>query len=596
MKDLLFFVRFLYQAVRFRLLIWLALIIVAAMLEGLTIGLFIPLLSSEEDESGASRYVKDAFELFGFEYSIGLVLGFMAAFFVLRSGFLIFQEIFASRLLTRILVRSKKNLVAGLFHSEYQYFVRNEVGYFINAVTIEYNRVVFAFEMCMTLAVATGFGLVYFALPLSLDPIVSATILVLFAPLYFVLRKINQLTREYSVRTTAINARLQSYLLQIFHNYKYLKATHSGTGILQKVDHSAEQQGEVIFWQSVLSAFANKGAELLLLLLVAGLLFYNTVILDADFVAMLFLLFLLRRAIMFALQAQMSYRKFIGASGSIEVFQRLETELAENREELKIGGATPDFGQPIRLENASFFYDADNYILENIDLVIPPKKTVAVVGASGAGKSTFATLLTGMLKPTSGEIFLGDQSFANLDKQLLRQGIGYVTQESVIFNDTIRNNINLWSDDADDDKIEAAAARAYLTEFVQSLPKGYETTMGDSGINISGGQRQRINIARELYKDVKLLIFDEATSSLDTQAEGTIQSNIDEFRGDKTVVIIAHRLSTVKNSDMIFVLKDGKIVERGPYDDLYALGGEFTAMVDRQALSRGETQSESAVP
>ena len=120
--------------------------------------------------------------------------------------------------------------------------------------------------------------------------------------------------------------------------------------------------------------------------------------------------------------------------------------------------------------------------------------------------------------------------------------------------------------------------------------------MGDSGINISGGQRQRINIARELYKDVKLLIFDEATSSLDTQAEGTIQSNIDEFRGDKTVVIIAHRLSTVKNSDMIFVLKDGKIVERGPYDDLYALGGEFTAMVDRQALSRGETQSESAVP
>ena len=219
-----------------------------------------------------------------------------------------------------------------------------------------------------------------------------------------------------------------------------------------------------------------------------------------------------------------------------------------------------------------------------------------MVGASGAGKSTFATLLTGMLKPTSGEILLGDQSFANLDKQLLRQGIGYVTQESVIFNDSIRNNITLWSDDADDDKIKVAAARAYLTEFVEGLPEGYETTMGDSGINISGGQRQRINIARELYKDVKLLIFDEATSSLDTQAERAIQRNIDEFRGDKTVVIIAHRLSTVKNSDMIFVVKDGKITEQGPYDDLYALGGEFTTMVNRQALSGGPTPGNNPAP
>ena len=595
MRNLVLFAKYLYGIIRLRLFVWLALIVAAASLEGLSVSLLIPLLGDAEDSSAITSFIKDAFEFFGLEYSVALVLGFMSAFFVLRSGFLIYQEAYATRIITRLLVDIKKGLVAKLFQADYQYVVQHEIGYFINAATIEYNTVSFAFEQCLKLTVAIGFAIIYFAVPLGMDPVVTGVIVAFFVPAYFALRKINQLTRTYSMQATSINTHLQSYLIQALNNFKYLKATHSGTGILNKVYDSTEQQGGIRYKSAILSAVSDRGTELALLLLVAGLLFYNTVILDADFIEMLFLLFLLRRAIVFALQAQGAYRKFIGSSGSIEVFKRLEVELDQNREEFKAGGTVPDFDQPIRFRGASFYYNDKSYVLKGLDLAIPPKKTVAIIGDSGAGKSTFVTLLTGMLRPTSGDIFLGDQNFADLDKQLLRQGIGYVTQESVVFNDTIRNNITLWSD-SDDEKFEASVARAYLKEFVESLPNQYETILGDSGLNVSGGQRQRINIARELYKDVDLLIFDEATSSLDTRAEQAIQQNIDEFQGEKTVVIIAHRLSTVKNSDIIFVLQDGKIVERGPYDDLYALGGEFTAMVDRQALSRGETQSESAVP
>lgn len=131
-------------------------------------------------------------------------------------------------------------------------------------------------------------------------------------------------------------------------------------------------------------------------------------------------------------------------------------------------------------------------------------------------------------------------------------------------------------------KVRAAAAGARIKEFIEELPEGYHTLLGDNGLNISGGQRQRISIARELFKEVKLLIFDEATSSLDTQSEREIQKNIDEFRGIKTIILIAHRLSTVRHSDLIFVLKDGKIVEKGSYEQLFGLKGEFRSMVEQQ--------------
>ena len=595
MRNLIYFLKFLYATIRFRMFIWVAFIGAAALLDGLSVSLFLPLLGGDDLDSGITRSIVSAFEFFGMEYSLGLVIAFMVIFYVLRTGFLVFQEIYAKRIVTRMLVQLKCDLVDKLFKADYQYFVRNEVGYFTNAVTIEYSSVAFAFETCMTLIVAGGFAAVYFGIPMAVNPLVTGVVLALSIPSYFVLLKVNQLTRRFSLRATENNARLQSYLIQAFHNFKYLKATSSESSILGKVYGASETQGNLYFKQSMLGAFMSKSTELALLLLVAAFLFYYVVLQGVELLAVLFLLFLLRRAVTHSLTAQQAYRKFLSVSGSVKVFQRLEKELTENREDLLDDGATPNFDRPIRFEDVSMSYDGSSEVLSRISLEIPPRKTVAFVGSSGAGKSTLVTLLTGILKPTGGRIMLGDTGFDEINQRSLRQGIGYVTQETVIFNDSIRNNITLSDNNVAEEFVMAAANRAYLGEFISTLPDGYETVMGDGGINVSGGQRQRISIARELFKDAKLLIFDEATSSLDSHSEREIQQNIDSMRGEKTVVIIAHRLSTVRTSDMIFVLNNGAVAEQGTYDDLYTRGGLFKAMVDQQALSdstgNGATQT-----
>ena len=581
------FIRYLYGAIGFKMFVWVGLVVTAAILDGFVVGLFLPILEGQDSDGAFSRFLVDAFDVFGLEYSLGAVLIVMVLIYILRSTFMVLQEMYVFRIITRLLIQLKQGLMTKLFQADYQYFAKKESAYFINAATKEYDSVAGAFEKCMTVTVAAGFAAVYFALPMAINPIGTIAIVIIGIPGLFLLRRVNLLTTQYSMTATAINARLQSYLLQALRSYKYLKATESSPRLLGKALETTEQQGELEYRRSVLSAIVGNSIELTLTVLVAGLLFYYVEVAGLQLIEVLFLLFLLRRAMSFSLRVYAEYRKFLAASGSIRVFLDLEKELEDEREEIA-SGTPPDFGQALRFDAVSFNY-GDVQVLDAVDLVIPPKRTVAIVGASGAGKSTLVTLLTGILRPTAGRILLGDRPYEELDQLELRRGTGYVTQESVIFNDTIRNNVTLWQDDAPDEAVKAAVTQAHIRQVIEGLPESYETLLGDDGVNLSGGQRQRVSIARELFKDAKLLIFDEATSSLDSKSEREIQRNIDDLRGDKTVVVIAHRLSTVRNSDEIYVLKDGKIVEQGPYDELYALGGEFRSMVDQQALSGERT-------
>ena len=592
MSDLVYFLKFLFKLIRYRLFLWLIMIAGAALFEGLGISLFLPLLEGSTGESQFTRYTGEIFELFNLEPTFSVLLLVMVGFFFARSGLLIFQAMYVYRIVTRILVRLKCELVGKLFKADYQYFLRKPTGYITNAVTREMDGVASAFEKCMNFVVAVVFAILYVSLPLAMNPVVTAVATAIAIPTYFVLRRANKLNHKYSMEASAINANLQSYVMQAFHHLKYLKATHSSAGILGRVYETTEQQGDNLYKQNVLSAVVQKGTEPLVILLIAGVVFHQVQVVGRDVPEIVFLLFLLRRAITYALTAQLEYRKFIASSGSINVFRSLEQELRENEEDQKSDGVAPDFDKPIRLENVTFRYDDSGYALKGIDVVIPPKSTVAFVGASGAGKSTFVTLLTGVLRPTEGEILMGDTPYGSLNQGLLRSGIGYVTQESVIFSDTIRNNITLWTNGSSHEKVRSAARNAHIDQFIEQLPEGYDSKLGTNGINISGGQRQRINIARELFKDVRLLILDEATSSLDTDAEREIQQNIDEFRGEKTIVLIAHRLSTVRNSDFIFVINDGAIIERGTYEELYSLAGEFRRIVDQQTTEMRETEGQ----
>ncbi|HSU12946.1 ABC transporter ATP-binding protein [Longimicrobium sp.] len=242
----------------------------------------------------------------------------------------------------------------------------------------------------------------------------------------------------------------------------------------------------------------------------------------------------------------------------------------------------PGFRRELRFERVGFAYSPDTPVLEEIDLSIRPGEVVALVGPSGAGKSTLADLVPRFHDPTSGHITLDGVDLRDLRLAEVRGILGIVTQETILFHDTVRANIAYGRTDAPQAEVEAAARAANAHEFIAALPSGYDTVLGEKGTRLSGGQRQRIAIARALLRNPPLLILDEATSALDTESERLVQQAIDEVMAHRAVLVIAHRLSTVRRADQIVVLDRGRIVERGTHDELLRLNGVYRRLYDLQ--------------
>jgi ATP-binding cassette subfamily B protein len=236
----------------------------------------------------------------------------------------------------------------------------------------------------------------------------------------------------------------------------------------------------------------------------------------------------------------------------------------------------------IEFRDVSFDYDPKRTIIKNISFNVPNGKKVALVGPTGAGKSTISRLLFRFYDPKEGDIFINNQNIKDISQQSLRKLIGVVPQDTVLFNDTIFYNISYGDPTASSDQVYEAAKSADIHEFVTGLPDGYETLVGERGLKLSGGEKQRVAIARAILKNPAIYFFDEATSALDSSTEKEIQKNLQKISQNKTTLVIAHRLSTAADADEILVLQEGKIIERGNHENLLQIKGKYAEMWDKQ--------------
>ena len=582
---------FFYSYLGYKVFIIFAMNIVVGILDGLGLMMFLPLLQLVSDSSevdpdklGKMAFVLEFIRDLGLSLNLGSVLLFMVIFFFGKALAQYSAGIYRIGVRENFVKRLRTSNVKRLGKLAYKFFVTSDVGRIQNTLTGEVDRVAAAFQNYFKSIEAFVLVVVYMAFAFSIDPAFAVLVTIGGVLTNFLYKHLYRNTRGFSRTLTGENNVFQSLIIQNVGNFKYLKATGSLEKYGEKLNQSILRIRNTNMRIGRLDALLYAAREPLLILVVVAVIFIQTSILGSELGPILASLLFFYRALTSLMLMQTSWNKFLAVSGSLENMMTFGKELSENKEPKGAGNLKDEIGE-LELRNISFYY-GDTAVLKEISLTIKKNETVAFVGESGSGKTTLVNIACGLLPVEKGEYLINGNKIENIDKSDLQKKIGYITQDPVIFNDTLFNNVTFWSDrnHENEEKFWRAVEQAAIVDYIQELPEKEDAILGNNGINLSGGQRQRISIARELYKQVEILILDEATSALDSETEKAIQHNIDELKGNYTMLIVAHRISTIKNADRIVVMKNGKISNIGSFSDLIEESKYFKKLVELQEI------------
>ena len=399
----------------------------------------------------------------------------------------------------------------------------------------------------------------------------------------FIYKYLNRMIADYSRKQVNLGNNFNELLIQSVNNFKYLKATNYFKRYDSRLRDNIELNDEYAFKMNKLGFIMINAREPMILLVISIVVMIQVNVLNGNLESILISLLLFYRGLGHLVNLQGASTAFTNQATSIESINTILKEFKDNEEPLK---TTPiEKIDNINIKNIEVIL-GNKTVLKNINIDIPRKTSIAFVGESGAGKTTLANVICGLQIPHKGEVIVDEKSLYEANLSSYRNKIGYITQEPVIFNDTLFNNVSFWAEKTPEsiDKFYKVMDMVSLRSFVEELENKEDSFLGNNGILVSGGQKQRISIARELYKDVELLIMDEATSALDSETERHIKENIDMLHGKFTMVIIAHRLSTIKNVDKVYLLEKGEIVNSGSYIELTKSSEKFRKMVELQEL------------
>lgn len=501
--------------------------------------------------------------------------------FVLRGAATYGHTVLMNRIGQRIITDVQQDLFRHLLTADLTFFHSHASGTLLSRLTNDVGVMRSAVGECMTSTFKSGLTLLFLVgLMFYQDWRLAIGACLVFPPSAYMVAKVGKRMRRLSANTQTEIGNFASFLSQVFQGIRHVKAY----GMEGKESGQMKRVTENIFKMFVkgyhISALTNPISELLAgIAIVTVVLYGGSQVLSGQstpgalfsFIAAFLLAYdPIKR------MAKMNAQLQAGLAAAERVFELFDTRPSiTNSPEAK--PLVTDV-YPVALKDVTFSYPDGTTALRHVTISVPHGQTVAIVGASGSGKSTIINLICRFYDVQQGEITIAGQNIRGITLESLRSKLALVSQEIVLFDDTVRANIAYGKEGATEAEIEAAAQSAFADQFIRALPQGYDTVIGEHGVKLSGGQRQRISIARAMLRDAPILLLDEATSALDTDSERAVQSALRELQQGRTTIVVAHRLSTIVDANHIIVLEAGKVTEQGTHADLLARGGTYARL------------------
>lgn len=565
------------------------------LMDSVGLALFVPLLQIADNPTSLNvegenhtiieKVVHNAFNFLGFPITIAWMLLLIILIFLVKGIFFYLASKYNALAQQTASYKMRLNLAESIKNLSFKEFVLADVGRMQNSLIAEVSLVITG---CMQYIEAIKNGLfvfLYLGLAFFIDWKFSLLVIIGGGLSNLIYKYFYTRTQKLSRNVTKINHRYGGVVVEIINHFKYLKATGRDQlffGRLQK-----ELNEMVHNYVSIAKLGAKLAAirEPMTIIVVCSVILLHVTVFGSQLSGVIIILFFFYRVMQKIIDIQNNWNAYLAQSGAIDNIKEYQKYLNQNKDNFYDGTRQAASFESINLKDVGVSYH-NNVVLGGISLSIKKNDYIAFVGESGSGKTTLVNVLSTLLPFDKGEFLLNGRNIQSYEISSYKAKIGYVSQEPTIFNGDIYDNITFWDERNQEnlERLNNVIDMCSLRKFIDELEKGINTPLGNNGINISGGQKQRISIARELYKKAEILILDEATSALDSETESNIQESLEALQGKITIISIAHRLSTVKSAECLYLLEKGKIIGFGTFDELRSNSEYFRKLASLQGL------------
>jgi len=560
-----------YGQYKLQILILAVLGLFSGLAEGVGVTALIPIFAKLAGAGEANDAISRTLVYFldGFDLGLGLkaFLLFIVLAFISKAVVLVIAQYISAKIETNYATATRAELLGGAMKASWPFLTSRKGGYLETALLVDVDKSRLLLRYLSTVVLSLATLLVYALVAFNISPTITLLSLGSGAILILLIKGLLYRMRQISGKVTDTNKKMAHFVSENVAGLKSIKSFSAESSISTKANRYFETLKNSHFKLILFSGIVNVSVEPVSIIFVVGVFSFSYLSGDFQFAAFAALMYLIHRIFtkiqsIQGLASQMSQ--------SIPYLEHIvkAKELAAENEEEHTGSGPFKLENKVEFKKVHFSYGASEGVLAGISFSAPRGSMIGIVGKSGSGKTTLADLLLRLINPQKGDITVDSVSIKDINIKDWRGNIGYVSQDVFVLNDTFENNIRFYNENITEEDIRRAAQVAHIYKFIMSQPKGFEAEVGERGVMISGGEKQRLVLARALARSPQILILDEATSALDNESEFMVQKAIEGLRGKTTMLVIAHRLSTLLNCDKIFVLEGGKIKEGGSPKEL----------------------------